>query len=343
MNARGEFDELVEAFFGNYLTGERKLRPNTTSSYADTFRLLLAFFRDKKRIPIERILIKHFTRKTVLEFLEFIQKKRNCGNATRNNRLAAIHSFCRFLQLERLDHLGETHKILDIRQVRIDEKPTEYLTLEGIKLLLNQPDGRTSQGRRHLAVLCLMYDAGARVQEIINLTPFSLTFGNEPEVLLVGKGNKKRKVPLINAQLSLLENYMGEFNIDQASLLPLFYHPNRNNDRKPLTRDGVAYILKKYTRMANAKNSKLIPKKISCHSIRHSKAMHMLLAKVSLIKIRDFLGHDSIQTTELYARLHWDDMLAALKKANIKINLKQVRKWEKPDRISWLKKNFPSG
>jgi site-specific recombinase XerD len=164
------------------------------------------------------------------------------------------------------------------------KKTINYLTIEGMKALLEQPDTTTSQGRRHLALLSLMYDTGARVQEIIDLTPESLRIESKPYTIrLRGKGRKVRIVPLLDEQVCILRKYMDENNLFENYRLkqPLFF----NVRGEKLSRAGVAYILKTYVNFAIKANPKLIPKNISCHSLRHSKAMHLLQSGVNIVYV----------------------------------------------------------
>jgi len=214
-----------------------------------------------------------------------------------------------------------------------------YLTVDAIKLLLEQPDRTTLRGRRNLALLALMYDTGARVQEIIILTPEAVNIASTPYTIrLFGKGQKFRIVPLMDEQVILLKRYMEDNNLTEAYHLrhPLFF----NSRGERLTRAGVTYILKNYVEMARAINSEIIPQSISCHSLRHSKAMHLLQAGVSLVYIRDILGHVSVQTTEVYARADSKQKREALEKSYTSLIPKtdSVRQWDKnKDLLEWLK------
>ena len=156
-----------------------------------------------------------------------------------------------------------------------------YLTVDGISLLLRQPDLSTLKGVRDLAMLALMYDTGARVQEIIDLTPASLRLNRPCTINLKGKGNKARIVPLMDEEVVHLKNYMVKNNLLEvyATMYPLFY----NTWKEKLTRAGITHILHKYAAMAREKDTALIPEKISCHSLRHSKAMHLLQAGVNVV------------------------------------------------------------
>lgn len=212
-----------------------------------------------------------------------------------------------------------------------------YLTVDGMKLLLQQPDITSAKGRRDIALLSLMYDAGARVQEVIDLTPSMLQLNNPPSIMLKGKGNKIRLVPMLNAQVKHLVAYMKEKQLDKphANMYPLF----SNSRGEKLTRAGINHIVQKYADMGRKHDKSLIPNNITCHSLRHSKAMHLLQAGVNLVYIRDILGHVSVQTTEIYARADSKQKREALEKAYVTINPNEEASWvNNVELLEWLKK-----
>lgn len=210
-----------------------------------------------------------------------------------------------------------------------------YFSLDGIKLLLSMPDTSTKSGRRDLALLSLMYDTGARVQEIADLTPQRVRFEKPATIRLHGKGNKTRIVPMMDAQVALLKQYMTEQKLLRSEEQP---HPLfRNKCGKKLTRAGIAYILNKYVTMARNTNPDLVPDNISCHCLRHSKAMHLLQSGVNLVYIRDFLGHYSVQTTEVYAKADSRQKRQALEKAYVDVTPNADPVWqENSDLLEWL-------
>lgn len=180
-------------------------------------------------------------------------------------------------------------------------------------LNFQQVDTSTKRGRRDLALLALMYDTGARVQEIIDLCPLNVHLYKPYTIQLIGKGKKTRVVRLLNEQVELLQVYLSEYGLTNIRDMsgPLFF----NHRQERLTRGGISYILGKYAQKARNVDQYLIPERISCHSLRHSKAMHLLQAGVNLVYIRDILGHVSIQTTEIYARADSKQKREAIEKA----------------------------
>lgn len=176
------------------------------------------------------------------------------------------------------------------------EKPIiPFLTEDELRTLLAQPDPSTQQGLRDLALISLLYDSGARVQELIDLRIMDIRLVNPAMVTLTGKGRKARMVPLMKDTCKLLDTYMRNYHLGAKPLTsPLFF----SKTGQPLTRYGVTYILKKYASTASLKCEKISP-----HVLRHTKAMHLLRAGVNMIYIRDFLGHVDISTTDIYARI----------------------------------------
>lgn len=332
-----DFSKHLSDFLIKYLPGELGVSSNTITSYKYTFLLLISFVQEKKHINPNNLTIECITKDTVVEFLSWLQEERHNSNSTRNARLAAIHAFYRYLQYHAIENLYECQKILSIRNKKSETKGLNYLTIEGVTLILKQPNISTVYGRRDLALLSLMYDTGARVQEIADLIPSSVRFDKPCVIRIKGKGNKVRIVPMLDGQVAHLYNYMVEHKLTEryANLYPLFC----NKRKEKLTRGGLTYIILKYVEMARKESPSLIPDGISCHSFRHSKAMHLLQANVPLVYIRDFLGHTSITTTEIYARADSKQKRDAIEKAYVDVVSNEAPMWVNNDNLlEWLKK-----
>lgn len=331
-----DFSKSLTDFLACYLPGERGASKNTIASYKDTFILFLMFQKEKKSMQAEKLTLRLITKDSIVEFLNWLEVERNSCAATRNVRLAALHSFFRYLQYQNPEYMMEWQQILSIPSKKTEKTAINYLSVEGIRLLLDGPDLSTKNGRRDLALLSLMYNSGARVQEIIDLTPSMVRLDHPCTVKLIGKGNKARIVPLLEQQLTFLKTYMDEQNLleSYANMYPLF----SNSRKEKLTRAGVNYILEKYARQARMKEPSLIPKKLSCHCLRHSIAMHLLQSGVNLIYIRDILGHTSVQVTEVYARTDSRQKREAIEKAYSDVSPKEVPSWlRNDDLLGWLK------
>lgn len=314
MKTETDFAKRLTAFMGEYLPQDRKVSVNTLSSYKVAFINFISFMREQRSINLNQLRLKHLTRDNVLDYLRWIETDKHVSPATRNYRLAAIKSFCKFLQYKDVELLAQWQSIMSISKVNTETKALEYLTQEGVKLLLEQPDQSTVTGRRHLALLALMYDTAARVQEIADLTRGSLRIDSVPHTIkIIGKGNKARIVPVSKEQALLMKEYISENrHILGSHTSPLF----QNARGEKLTREGIAYILRKYVDMARCINPEIIPARVSPHSIRHSRAMHLLHeGAMHIVDLRDFLGHSSIMTTGIYARADAKTKREALEKA----------------------------
>lgn len=332
-----DFAKYLTKYFKEHLILEKGVSHNTIKAYSNAFALLLEFMEKVEHIKADKLSCSHFTKEIILRFLDWLQNNRQCGNSTRNQRLAAIHSFFKYLQYEDPKQLAQWQGIMSIKVKRHIKRSVNYLSVDGIHFLLQQVPTDTREGRRNLALIALLYDSGARVQEIIDLTPSSLRLDKPYCVTLLGKGNKKRIVPLMEEQITLLRNYMEENRLNEPAFnqRPLFF----NNRGGKLSNSGITYILNMYVHHARVLNPGLIPEKISPHTLRHSKAMHLLQAGVNLVYIRDILGHVSIQTTEIYARADSKLKREALEAAYVNVipNLSVEGSWEKDSQLKeWL-------
>lgn len=329
------FSYYLSSFLGKYLPAIVGASTNTVASYRDTFILLLRYLKAAKGIQAESIKPKTLNQKCLSDFLDWLEIERRSSASTRNVRLAAIHSFFRYLQYEAPEHMDLCQNVLAIPFKKSEQRALNYFSLDGIKLLLSMPNSSNNGGRRDLALLSLMYDTGARVQEIADLTPQCIRFEKPATIMLHGKGNKARIIPMMDAQVSLLKRYMTEQNLMLSETKP---HPLfQNKCGEKLTRAGIAYILAKYVTMARKENPELVPDNISCHCLRHSKAMHLLQSGVNLVYIRDFLGHYSVQTTEVYAKADSRQKREALEKAYVDVIPSTDPIWQgNSDLLQWL-------
>lgn len=331
-----DFSIYLTRFLGSYLPNVKGFSSNTIASYRDTFTLFLNYVYDEHNIVAEKITLDLLKKEFIIQFLEWLEVKRDNSIATRNVRLSAIHSFFRYLQYEHPEKIFECQKILSIPIKKTLKPLVNYMSIDGIELLMKQPDTSIKSGRRDLALLALLYDSAARVQELIDLTPSCIRFENPSSVKLTGKRNKVRVVPLMTPEAELLKSYMLEHQLLEswASKYPLFF----NKRKEKLSRGGVSYILKKYIEKARLEKASLVPEKFTPHCLRHSKSMHLLQGGVNLVYIRDVLGHVSIQTTEVYARADSKQKRFAIENAYSNTLPKEESKWHNnSDLIKWLK------
>lgn len=292
-----DFTKALTEYFSTYLPTTCGVSPNTTNSYRDAFKQLLQFFQEEKGISANYIELRYLNMEFVSEFLDWLETYRHVAVATRNQRLAAIKAFAHFVQYRFPENMENCVDIINLRPKKHEKPLIPFLTEDDLSVLLAQPDTATRQGLRDLALLALMYDSGARVQEVVDLKLRDIRLTHPAMVILTGKGRKSRQVPLMKDTCKLMDKYLRAFHSNsQSQMVPLFY----NAKKQALSRYGVTYILKKYVAKASPK---LELQKISPHVLRHTKAMHLLRAGVNMIYIRDFLGHADISTTEVYARI----------------------------------------
>lgn len=332
---KNDFPYFTTRFFESYLPGSRNVSENTILSYRDTFSKLLAYLRDCCSIEPDKVTFKDINHTTIENFLSYLENEQHCSLATRNQRLAAIKSFFRYVEVERPDLLFHCQSILEIKNKKSPKPVIDYLTGDETKLLLEQPDTSLQKERRDLALLSLIYDSGARVQEICDLTVRSVSLKTPAIVRLYGKGRKTRDVPLDEPCVKILQQYMAENHLNRKEMLdtPLFY----NSRREKLSRSGVAYILSKYIERAN-ENGGNISTKITPHCLRHSKAMHMVEAGINLVYIRDYLGHESIDTTQVYAKANPEVRRKAISKMEAKTAAPSMPDWnDNPDIMNFLR------
>jgi len=326
--------KCISDFVSIHLPVTRNVSKNTISSYCDTYRLLFTYVRDSKNISIEKFSISDFDDVLIKDFLVHLESERECAISTRNQRLSAIHSLARYIQIEVPQAMFACQKILNIPFKKRNKPTVAYLTHSDMKSLLAQPDSSTKQGRRDLTLLCLMYDTGARVQEIADLKVRDIFFRDISYVKLCGKGRKSRLVPLLDKTVNLLNCYLEENCLltPDKSDFPLFL--NRQNSK--FSRAGIAYILQKYVSSACSQNVPL-PDKVTPHVLRHTKAMHLAEADVNPIYIRDFLGHEDISTINHYIQSSMTNKRKALEKT-VSASPDNLPSWSTDKSlISWLK------
>jgi len=329
-----DFAKHLTEFLSVYLPLQKNSSKNTIYSYRDTFKLLIRYCQEKQSIPAERITMDILSNKLITSFLQWLENERKCSISSRNQRLAAVHSFFRYVQAEEPSGMFHFQKIIAIPIKKAKKTVVEHLAPEAMKLLLEQPDKHTPKGRRHLTLMSILYDTGARVQELIDVRVCDVILDNPAVITLTGKGDKTRRVPIMKNAVLLLQNYLTENKLNKPGKneYPLFINKQHNK----LTKEGVAYIVAKYVESAR-KISTIVPPKVKVHMFRHSKAMHLLQAGVNLIYIRDFLGHVDLKTTEIYARTDTETKRKAIENAYPDLIDSNLPDWSKDQALlSWL-------
>ncbi len=329
MKAPTDFTKLMTNYLSSYLPLQRNVSPNTISSYCDTFRLLLTFLRDEKSKNIERLKIRDFSPGLVHDFLSWLEHDRECGISTRNQRLAALRSFFKYVEVERPEYMLLCQQIVNVPYAKKEQATVNYLTVKEMTDILNQPNQATAVGRRDICFLSLLYDTGARVSEILSLKARSVRLDSPAKVILYGKGRKLREVPLLPNTTLHLNRYMQEQRLTAPENLDRVLFVNRQGN--PLTRAGATYILQKYVQMADVSGH------VSPHVFRHTKAMHMLESGINIFYIKDFLGHEDIATTEVYAKASIETQRHALEKHSLVMPPATPSWVTNTDTLEWLK------
>ena len=292
------FSYYLSHFLKEYLVVERNMSPKTIRSYKTTFQMLITYFVEEKNMKLTDITFENVTKEMILDFLNYLEEEKKNSIRTRNQRLAAIHSFYQYCSVDEIEHIENIQKILSIKTKKPEKKIQEYLTKEEIQTLLASIDTSTKIGRRNLLVLSLLYDTAARAEEIIHLKLEDIRL-EEQLVILTGKGNKQRIVPIMENTKKLIIQYLKENKIEHGYL---FQNKTKQHMSETFVRDIV-----------RSKSKKLSP-----HIFRRSRATHLLEAGVNILflYIQELLGHEDISTTQEYAKVIEKNKLEAIKKAS---------------------------
>jgi integrase/recombinase XerD len=286
----------VTAFFQQRLTLERNASVNTCDSYAYAFKMLLDYASKRLKTPPSRLELEQIDAPLVVSFLNHLEIARSNGPSSRNVRLAAIKSFMRFMQYRVPPALEQIQRILAIPMKKTDSRLVRHLSTEEIQALLDAPQPVHWAGVRDRAMLHLCFAAGLRVSELTGLRLEDLSLHPNPAIIVRGKGRRERSLPLWKQTAAALRAWLA---VRGAVPVPELFV---NARREPLTRSGFEYVLEKHVRTATKRCPSLRTKRISPHVLRHSCALTILQATKDLRKVSLWLGHASVQTTEIYTR-----------------------------------------
>jgi len=285
---------LVQQFFTDRLCTQMAASPNTIASYRDTFRLLLQFASEQTRKAPTQLTVEQVDVTLVGDFLVHVEDKRRNSARSRNVRLAAIRSFFRFVAMKEPAHLLHCQKILAIPGKRYERRTVEFLERAEMNALLAAPDRSTWAGRRDHAILSMALQTGLRVSEIINLRRRDIVTGTGAHVRCEGKGRKQRCTPLRQEITKVLDVWLRERGgMDDDPLFPTMRGTK-------LSRDAMERMVQKYVFLAAKSCPSLATKRVSPHVLRHSTAMDLLHHGVDQAVIALWLGHESVQTTQIY-------------------------------------------
>ncbi len=288
----------LEAFFSSRLVNEKGVSPHTIAAYRDTFRLLLCFTQQRTGKQPSKLEIEDLDAPLIQAFLDHLEHDRGNRPRTRNARLAAIHSLFRFAALRHPEHAALIARVIAVPTKRFDRAIVTYLTPEEVDALLAAPDRAHWIGRRDHALLTLATQTGLRVTELTSLRCQDAYLGTGPHLQTRGKGRKQRATPLTSQTVAVMREWLTER--DSQPDQPLF--PTSRG--RPLSRDAVALLVSKHATAASRSCPTLKNKKVSPHVLRHTAAMNLLHAGVDSTVIALWLGHESVEATQIY--LHAD-------------------------------------
>jgi site-specific recombinase XerD len=294
MSAAPSLAGLLEGFFTQRLMQQRCASAHTIASYRDTFRLMLHFAQQHLRKAPSQLALDDVDAPLVLAFLDAMEQARGVGARTRNLRLTAIHSFFRYAAFESPEHSAQIQRVLAIPAKRFARTLVNFLTRAEVDALLAAPDQGTWSGRRDHALMLLAVQTGLRLSELTGLQRESLSLGVGAHVRVIGKGRKERCTPLSKSTRSVMAAWLQEPSIVVGQ--PLF--PNARGGR--LSSHGVHYLLGKHVSAAAEACPSLKRKRVTPHVLRHTTAMDLLQAGVEQAVIALWLGHESIETTQIY-------------------------------------------
>ena len=330
MRMTGNFAQLLHAFFHEWLAGQRKNSRHTVRSYRDTWRLFLRFTAVRQQRPVAALRLADLTAAEVLAFLDHSEKERHVSIGTRNCRLAALRSFFCFVADREPLAAGQCAEVLRIPIKRGPRRRIDYLESAEVAAILAQPDRQTLEGQRDHALLALLYNTGARIQEALDLCPQAVRLESPAHVRLVGKGRKERLCPIWPETAALLRALLQRQ--PRASNEAIFV----NRYGRPLGASGFRFQLRQYVQAAAKKVPTLAEKRVSPHLFRHSAAVHLVAAGVDITVIRSWMGHAHLDTTNLYAQANLETKRQALNQLDPETRPGKPPRWKQNDILTWL-------
>ena len=309
------FLNLLESYFSTYLPTAKGLSPATIKSYKTAFRVMFEFMYSEKGINADEIKFATLTADFISEYLDWLETERKCSVSTRNHRLSVLNAFSEYAQNRDFEAASVFRSNLMKIPIKKGQPNKRYFfTKNEIKLLLSLPDTKTAIGKRNMALLCFMYASGARAQETCDLTVGDVTFyPNKATVKLIGKGRKVRVISIPEDAAAILKSYIEYRKIQDKYDRHIF----SSQTHEKMTVSCIEEIFFKYIEKGKSEYPMYFrEKRYTPHSMRHTTATHMLEAGVPLIVVKNFLGHSSIQTTQIYAEISQATADKALKAWN---------------------------
>ena len=294
--------KLIHDYINVHLPGERKLSEHTVRSYKKALELLVDFVKETRGVPLAEVTFDMIDRGALSAFLDHLERDRGNSVSTRNQRLKCIHAFYAYAAREDVSLVCHLDEVTKVRAAKEEDGIVEYMREGAVQSVLDQPDTADDIGLRDAMLMLFLYKTGARVQELVDVRICDLRLGKEASVVLHGKGNKARAVPLLADVAENLDGYLARFHSGEGphSQAHLFYTV-RGGKKKRMTEQNVRELTAKYGALARTSNPE-VPERVHPHLFRHSWAMALLRAGVELTLIQQWLGHAQLETTLVYAR-----------------------------------------
>jgi len=325
------FPQLLHAFFHDWLVQQRNVSHHTVLSYRDSWRLFLRFVAAQKTKAVSKLGMDDLTAVEVLAFLKDVEQVRKSSIGTRNCRLAALHSFFQFVADREPLAAAQCAAVLGIPTKKAPVTEVRDLDEDEISAILAQPDRSKLEGQRDHVLLAVLYNTGARIQEALDLSPQAIRWESPFQVRLFGKGRKERICPLWPETVELLKALLKRKPCREDE--PIFVNRYGN----PLQASGVRFKLKQYVAAAGKRAPSLLSKRVSPHRFRHATAVSLVTAEVDVTVIRSWLGHESLDTTNIYARANVEAKRKALEKVDGAARSFKPPRWKREvELLAWL-------
>lgn len=309
------FFKLIHDFLVISLPKEQKCSENTIRSYRKSLEMLLDYVKTEKNIRLNEITFEIIDRQILSGFLDYLEEERKCSPSTRNPRLHAIQSFYRYAAQEDITVVSHYEEIQKVKKARVEEKLVEHMSENAVSAILQQPDTSTDMGKRDAFLMLFLYKTAARVQELVDVKIRDIQLGETPRIILHGKGNKARVIPLRDDVVRHLEAYLLKFHGQESMFSEQYlFYTVRSNSKKRMTEANVRSIVRKYGQMARKICSE-VPENVHPHLFRHSWAMVLYQNGVELTLISQWLGHVQFETTLIYAHADTEIKRKAIEKS----------------------------
>lgn len=309
---------LIRDYLTVYLPEQKCCSPHTIKSYRETLNQLFDFIILEKGVPLTDVTFEMINSRLLADYLAWLEKERNCSVSTRNQRLAGIRSFFKYAGRMDLTVTVFQNELKKVPFKQTVSKTVDFMTEEALKAVLAQPDPTTKSGLRNLFFMILLYDTGARNQEILNAKVKDFCDSTTPCIHLIGKGNKKRIVPVMEKTIEHFRNYIALYHQEYHPDRYLFYTV-RHGIQQQMSDDNVARFMKKYGKTAKESCSE-VPDNLHPHMFRHSRAIHLYRAGMPLALVSEWLGHAQLETTQIYAYADTEMKRKAIQKATGPLN-----------------------